>query len=85
MQNKTYFKQNVSRLLILWNRISLWLGILISLGLSLIGNFQLENSNKIAKNLSGNLFQSFADPLQELLCKGRRDYRSQPSCHQVVT
>ena len=66
MQNKTYFKQNVSRLLILWNRISLWLGILISLGLSLIGNFQLENSNKIAKNLSGNLFQRCADPKQKI-------------------
>jgi hypothetical protein len=45
----------VFRLLTVWNRISLWLGILISVGLSLIGNFQLESSNKVPKYLSGNL------------------------------
>jgi len=49
-----YFLIFSNRMLTQWNRISLWLGILISIGLSLIGNFQLENSNKIPKYIPGN-------------------------------
>ena len=55
------------RLLTLWNRISLWIGILISLGLSLIGNFQLESSNKVPKYLTGELCLSNF-PSSSMLC-----------------
>ena len=48
--NKKMLFNFTSRLLVFWNRMSLWLGIFVSLGLSLIGNFQLETAAKVPKN-----------------------------------
>lgn len=42
------------RRLLGWNRIGLYLGLCVSFGLSLIGNFQLEGSQKVPSSVSAS-------------------------------